>query len=506
MATAERTEIERGARRLAFLPVTLLLTLAVIFTWEMVQDDPTEQILRGLTGTAVAGAVALNVFTIRQARRLLSAYERALAEADERALQLGEERLQVERRRSAQLAAARVLAAAGGLAEARDRMLEVVAPELGFEAARAWVPVGGVLRLFRSWARDPADAADLAREKPLEPGEELPARVWMTRVAEGGDAGPGAWRTALAFVVPDGGEVVAVIELLSRRIFPAQGLAEAAQDVGIQIGAFVERNRSRRAVAAAERRRARDLEEQVQARDQFLSIASHELKTPLTSLQLQLQSLARGAAGDPGRDERTAAKLAIALRSAERLGDLVNRLLDVSRIVTGDLDLVREELDLADVARQVAERFRAPLAESGSTLTLRTAPARGRWDHGRLSSIADSLLSNAVKYGEGRPIELGVEEAGDEARLWVRDRGIGIAPDDQARVFGRFERAVSQRHYGGFGLGLWVARLFAEAHGGRLRVESSLGQGSTFTLELPRGLGVPTPRPTPIGAPAQPPA
>lgn len=232
------------------------------------------------------------------------------------------------------------------------------------------------------------------------------------------------------------------------------------------------------------------LREQVQAvaaRDQFLSIASHELKTPLTSLQLQLQSLKRGPDEGGVADERLAHRLEAVARSAGRLSELVNQLLDVSRITAGAFELEREELDLAALCREVAGRFEAPLRASRSTLSVHAPHSvYGRWDRMRLDTIVTNLLANAIKYGEGRPIELGVDlGAGGKARLWVKDHGIGIAPADQARIFDRFERAVPQRHYGGFGVGLWVVRLAAEAHGGRIQVASTPGEGSTFTLTLP---------------------
>lgn len=229
------------------------------------------------------------------------------------------------------------------------------------------------------------------------------------------------------------------------------------------------------------------LRQAVAARDQFLSIASHELKTPLTSLQLQLQSLLRLMDAGAPREERVVRKLRTVTRATERLGELVNRLLDVSRITAGTLEIVREDVDLAELAREVASRFGEAARESGSALELvAPEPVPGRWDRMRLDTIVTNLLSNAIKYGQGSPIEMGVSTAGAEARLYVRDGGIGIAPGDQARIFERFERAVPERHYGGFGVGLWVARLVAEAHGGTIRVESAPGTGSTFTLQLPR--------------------
>jgi signal transduction histidine kinase len=100
--------------------------------------------------------------------------------------------------------------------------------------------------------------------------------------------------------------------------------------------------------------------------------------------------------------------------------------------------------------------------------------------------VIDNLLSNAVKYGEMRPVEVAVRGTSERVVLSVRDQGIGISPDDQRRIFGRFERAVPSRRYSGLGLGLWIARRIVEAHRGRIQVDSAAGGGTTFTLELPR--------------------
>lgn len=302
-------------------------------------------------------------------------------------------------------------------------------------------------------------------------------------------------REALRLVRAAGGGEIPFV-LVSGHI----GEESAVEALKAGAGDFVMKQNLTRLVPAVERemrdaqvRRERRetleaLQRAVAARDQFLSIASHELKTPLTSLQLQLQSLLRLVAGDGPADQRMAQKVRTATRSAERLGELVNRLLEVSRLTTGKLELAPEPLDLAELAREVAGRFAEPLAEGNIQLTLEApVPVRGRWDRGRVETIAASMLSNAIKYGGGKPVGLGVAAREGTARLWVRDGGIGIPPEDQARIFERFERAVPEHHYGGFGVGLWVARLVAEAHGGRILVESRPGQGSTFTLELPGG-------------------
>ena len=230
------------------------------------------------------------------------------------------------------------------------------------------------------------------------------------------------------------------------------------------------------------------LQQAVAARDDFLSIASHELRTPLTSLQLELQTLQRRLARSPPLPpDQLAHRLDNSVRQVGRLGALVSSLLDISRLTAGRIDLELAQVDLAEVAREVTARLRDDAARAGSALEFLAAePAVGLWDRLRLEQIAVNLISNAIKYGGGRPIEVSVEHDGAQARLQVRDRGIGIAPEDQARIFDRFERAVSGRHYGGFGLGLWIVRQMVHALQGGIWVASRLSEGSTFTVELPR--------------------
>jgi signal transduction histidine kinase len=174
-------------------------------------------------------------------------------------------------------------------------------------------------------------------------------------------------------------------------------------------------------------------------------------------------------------------------RNVDRLSRLVTSLLDISRISSGRLDLELEEVDLAEVAREVAARFEDEARRAGCTIRLRAdAPLVGRWDRMRLDQVATNLLSNAIKYGAGKPVEVIAEGDGPRAILTVRDHGIGISEADQRRIFQRFERAVSKRNYGGFGLGLWIVRQIVESLGGVVRVQSAPGGGSLFTVELRR--------------------
>jgi PAS domain S-box-containing protein len=234
----------------------------------------------------------------------------------------------------------------------------------------------------------------------------------------------------------------------------------------------------------------RDLRSAVRARDEFLSVASHELRTPITALQLTLDSLVRVAATDTTPDDRLTRIGRYATRACDKtahLTELVNTLLDISRLSDGRLTLQREPLELGPLVRRVVERQREAAAQAGCALhlSLESEP-RGRWDGFRIEQVVGNLLSNALKYGVGQPVEVTVSATTGGARLVVADRGIGIAATDQPRVFERFERFVPARNYGGFGLGLWISREIVLAHGGTIRLESTPGTGSTFIVELPR--------------------
>jgi signal transduction histidine kinase len=225
------------------------------------------------------------------------------------------------------------------------------------------------------------------------------------------------------------------------------------------------------------------VEEALRDRDEFLSIASHELRTPLTSLALQSDSLRAAARRE--QNEAIARKAEVIRRNVDRLSRLVASLLDLSRISAGRLELDLETVDLAEVAREVVARFEEEAQRAGVALTLDAPRAvLGRWDRLRLDQVVTNLVSNALKYGGGQPVEVTARAEGPRAVLRVRDRGIGIAPADQPRIFERFERAVSERNYGGFGLGLWITRQIVGALGGEIRVESAPGDGATFTVEL----------------------
>jgi signal transduction histidine kinase len=218
-------------------------------------------------------------------------------------------------------------------------------------------------------------------------------------------------------------------------------------------------------------------------RDSLISLASHELRTPLTSLQLRIQLLSRSArAPEPPRD-RLARDVSGAEDQVRRMARLVDDLLDISRIMAGRLRLDIEDVELDRLVQEIVDRCPEPqrdlvrIQRSGE-------PIVGRWDRMRIDQIVSNLLSNALKYGENKPIEITLDRHDDRARIQVRDRGVGIAAADLSRIFERFERAAA-KHVGGFGLGLWIVRQVVDALGGSIGVESRLGAGSVFTVELP---------------------
>jgi predicted ATPase/signal transduction histidine kinase len=243
----------------------------------------------------------------------------------------------------------------------------------------------------------------------------------------------------------------------------------------------------RAAIAIDNARLYRASQEAVRARNEFLTVASHELNTPVTSLMLAIQSMRR--AGPTGRSidpQATSRLLELVARQGSRLTRLVNDLLDVSRIEAGRLQLELTDVDLGALVREVVERFEADLSQARCAVSIHgDAPAVGRWDRSRIDRVVTNLLANAIKFGAGKPIEIFLGAERGVARLAVRDHGIGIDSSQYNRIFERFERAVSERHYGGLGLGLYISRRIVEDHGGSIRCESRPDAGSTFTVELP---------------------
>ena len=233
-----------------------------------------------------------------------------------------------------------------------------------------------------------------------------------------------------------------------------------------------------------EQLRAAKAEEAIRVRDEFLSLVSHELKTPLTILQMQLDTLP-GALGDPS-DLKVAAKLGRAAESSGRLARLIDSLMDVSSMATGRFVLNLTRFDLGDSMRRLIDYLAPAAARARSELSLHTeGDLVGKWDQMRLEQAVINLVSNALKFGFGKPIQLELRRRGDEVSLDVRDHGPGVPPTDLDRIFGRFERSSSSLNSGGLGLGLYFIHEIAAAHGGSISVESIPGEGACFQLRLP---------------------
>ncbi|WP_224240496.1 sensor histidine kinase [Hyalangium gracile] len=244
---------------------------------------------------------------------------------------------------------------------------------------------------------------------------------------------------------------------------------------------FVEELAGRAALALDNAR----LFQEAQRALELIGVASHDLANPLNALQLLLTRLRRM---DPKREpQRLSDGLAAALRHSQRLGQLLHNLLDLSRLSSGKLALELSRVDLSEVVREVVERHAEQAAEAGCSITFES-PQRieGQWDRLRLERVVTNLLSNALKFGRGKPIEVHLEQTDGQARLMVRDHGVGIPVEAQRRIFERFEREKSAGRHAGFGLGLYIVRQLVEAHGGSIRVESMPDQGAAFVVELPR--------------------
>jgi signal transduction histidine kinase len=230
-----------------------------------------------------------------------------------------------------------------------------------------------------------------------------------------------------------------------------------------------------------------ELQQAARAREEFMCIAAHELRTPLAALMLQADSAARIMHKKQVDPLRLQGKVTAMQKQIDRLKHLVEGLLDQSQIADGKLQLNLDEVDLVQITQEAILRVADAYKRAHCDLQLRAlGPVVGNWDALRLGQVVNNLLVNALKYGQGKPIDVLVQGTPDSGMIQVVDRGIGIPRSAQRRIFQRFGRAVSETHFGGFGMGLWLCKLVIDGLGGSITVQSEADAGATFTVVLPR--------------------
>jgi signal transduction histidine kinase len=227
---------------------------------------------------------------------------------------------------------------------------------------------------------------------------------------------------------------------------------------------------------------------EIKARDQFLAIASHELKTPVTSMLLEVQSAIHNIKNVSLANFSVVTLLKMledTEQQSKRLSKMVNDLLDLSLITTGKIDLEPEHANISKIVTDVVERSTARLTDKKQLNLVIQNPVMGYCDKFRIEQAVVNLVSNAIKYGNNKPITITASGNSENVRIVVADRGIGIPQDQQKRIFNRFERAVTSRDYKGLGVGLYITYQIVKAHNGRIHVESYPNKGSVFTIEFP---------------------
>ncbi len=226
----------------------------------------------------------------------------------------------------------------------------------------------------------------------------------------------------------------------------------------------------------------------VNQRDEFLSIASHELKTPMTSLKLQVQTrkkLIERGDNSVFEPERVTSLIEITDRQVNRISRLVDDMLDISRIVNGKLSLNLEDVELRHLIMEVYRNLSHDFETAGCVVSFTmTEEVHVRCDRYRMEQVITNLLSNALKYGCNNPVIVKLNIEKDLAVVTVKDNGMGIAEDNHDRIFDRFERATGGT-ISGLGLGLYITKEILEMHKGEITVVSSVGKGSTFTCKIP---------------------
>jgi PAS domain S-box-containing protein len=360
-------------------------------------------------------------------------------------------------RRALFLADASRLLASLDVRPALDSVAHLAVPFLGEGCAVDLLGDGGPRRLV-SVSRDP--------ESPIPPELHPAVEAGPPTIRAVGE------RSCIAVPLLEKGTLLGAMTFVAapgRRYTPDD--LQLAEELG-----------RRAALSVANARLYQGAQDALRARDEFLAIAAHEIRGPITSIHLAVQGLHGGKIPKGAMSS----VLGIVEREDRRLARFVDELLDLGRIRSGRFTVTYEPVDLGELVREATARLAAELAASGSPLTVSTGGRLvGQWDRFRLEQVVMNLLSNAIKFGLGKPISVSASAHHGMVSLAVRDHGLGIAPEMLERIFLPFERAVAVRHYGGLGLGLFIARTVVEELGGKISVESRAGTGTTFTVELP---------------------
>lgn len=286
-----------------------------------------------------------------------------------------------------------------------------------------------------------------------------------------------------ATIVRENKHTLRYYNLTVNPVFDTKGHVERAVIIGYDVSRQVESRHKVEVLLA-------DLQKAFNARDEFISIASHELNTPVTALKLQLQlyekNMRPGSTNPPAPD-RVYRMISMSLKQVERLNKLVADLLDTSRIESGKLTYRFEEVELGSMAGELVDRFSGICKASGCGISLvKRTPVIVKGDIYRLEQVVTNLITNAVKYGQGSEIKIAVEALPDSAMISVEDVGLGIEPEKMGKIFEKFERGLSHSNISGLGLGLYIAKTIVDAHHGTIEVESTPGKGAKFKVFLPR--------------------